>query len=92
MFPIPAHRVGRHGDDREMLSAGPFSFPNGQRGGEAVHGRHLNVHQKHIKIRIADHGQYFAAILGDAHRKALLFEQPDREYLVHVIIFGKQNP
>ena len=46
---IALHGVCGHGDDRHVLAGFRLSLPNGLRGVESIHLRHLHIHQHHVE-------------------------------------------
>ncbi len=46
-FAVAMHRIGGHGDDRDVLAA-RFGTPDHARGLESIHHRHLAIHQHKV--------------------------------------------
>ena len=49
-FSISLHRACRHGDDWNVSTSLPLTVPNRFRGLEAVHFRHVNVHEHEVEF------------------------------------------
>ena len=70
---VRGHGVGGHGDDGQLAQAPPQVLANGACGGVAIHHRHLDVHQYHIKrdARTGHCGHAQLPVLGQHHHGAL---------------------
>src|SRR5207248_10160545 len=85
------HRVGGHGDNRNVLRARPLLFTNGCGRFETVHLRHLHVHENKIKWLFLPGGQRFPPG-ADRNHGMPFFLQESRSYsLVHEVVFCKQD-
>ena len=62
------------------------AFPNVQRRLDAIHLRHLDIHQNKIKAVVIESLQSFTAICGDNDAVPSFFEQTNGEFLIHFIL------
>lgn len=90
-FAITGHDVGRHRQDRGVLSD---VFPLAQQpgGGQAIHHRHLHVHQDQVVVGLGHHLQRDGAIAGDADISADRPQQLQRHLLIELVVFRQQDP
>nr|GEU28571.1 hypothetical protein [Tanacetum cinerariifolium] len=89
LFALGRHHAGRHGDHRQRQT----QFIADRAGGrEAVHHRHLHVHQHHVAAVRAQQVDGQRAVFRHGHHGARLFEQAARHQLVERIVFHQQHP
>ena len=83
--------IGCHGDNRQFSV---FRHGADAAGGlQAIHHRHLHVHQYQIVAPFLQALDGLTTVLGDIDRKAEHFTQQfDRHFLIHPVVFGDQNP
>ena len=64
-----------------------------QRGGEAIHDRHLQVHQHHIEpVGLCAHGIHrFLTVVGNGDNRAFVLEQLGGNLLVVEVVLGEQD-
>jgi len=55
--------MGRHGNDRNMAAAGALFLSYGDGSLEAVHARHLHVHQNQVIVPILPHFYHLLSVL-----------------------------
>ena len=81
-----------HGDHRKTVPAG--IPPDHARGFEAVHYRHLDVHQHYVIVLSASlHlSQRLASVVCDIDLITLLAQDRHDDFLIHQIIFHQQQP
>ena len=60
-------------------------------GFQAVHIRHLHVHQDHVEGFALQAFQRLAAGGGDGHGVTAPFQQPPLQLLVHRVVLGQQH-
>ena len=87
---IPFHGVRRHGDDRHVGIA--FRGADGHGRFEAIHFRHLYVHQDQVEGLREEGVVSFFAVVGDDHLMAAFLQQPDGQLLIDGAVFGQQDP
>ena len=83
-------RVGRHRDDGRASVA--RQVPDLARGPDAVHFRHLHVHEDEVARRVRGHRQRGYAGLRDVDLQRHGFEQAPAHVLADRVVFGKKNP
>ena len=91
-FAVALQGVGGHGDDRGMGAGGRLAGADGGGRLEAVHLRHLHVHQHGIERPAVQGRQRLAAVAGDHDLMALLLQQADGQPLVDGVVLGQQEP
>ena len=62
------------------------------RRGEAVHDRHLAVHQHGIEMRFGKALQRFGAVVGDGDLGGQILQQPLRHALIDRIVLDQEDP
>jgi len=86
-FAIAEEGVGGEGDDGRAGRAGA----DGGRRGEAVHLRHLAVHEDEVVGVVGGEGDGFETVRGEVDLAAQFLEEQEGERLVDGIVFGDQN-
>lgn len=86
---IAGHGVSRHRDDGKAAAGGTV----GTSRLEAIHDRHLDIHQDQIEFHLAQlkKGECGAAIANENDRMAELFEQPLDEFLIRDVILSGED-
>jgi len=85
-FPVAFHRMGRQRDDRSRVPG--FAGGPDQLGClNAVHDRHLNIHQNQIEAAFAHLADYFDAVSRNGQAVAKPFHDGVHEFLVHGLVF-----
>ena len=84
-------RTGAHGDNRNLLEELVVFFADGLGRGQAVHHRHLQVHQHEVEGILLQQIQGFLAVVCDHRGQAHAVEQRDGQFLVHLVVFDEQN-
>ena len=86
-------RMRGHSDDRKVreMRMGPKQFGCG----DAIHHRHLNVHQDHVKRRrlavLGEELDRLAAVIGNGDDGAGALQEFSRDLLVHFVVFDQQD-
>ena len=90
-FTVGGHRIGRHRHDRQVRV--PEVVTDVAGGCQAIHHRHLQVHQHDVEGRLGGgHGGHrFLPIGGDEHPGAFVFQQFPRHLLVVGVVLGDQQ-
>ena len=88
---IAAHRVGGDGHERKMLARGPLVRADGGRRLEAVHLRHLHVHEHHVEAFLRERIERRPAAADHRRHVAGLLEQAQHQLLVDHIVLGEQE-
>lgn len=88
---VAGHGVGSHGDDGHADADTALQSADRGSGFEAVHIRHLDVHNDDVEGTVLQGGEGLAAIVGNCHLVALFFKQANGEFLINGVVFGKQN-
>ncbi len=88
---VALHGIGGHGDNRQMAAGRFFPLANRRRRLEAVHLRHLNVHQHQIERRVLQRLHRFPAVACDRRRVAPLFQDAYRQPLVYRVVLGNKD-
>ena len=70
-------------------AAFPLADPRGGR--EAVHLRHLAVHEHGVVAGARHRLHRFAPVVRDVHPVAELLEDPHRDLLVHLVVLGHED-
>ena len=81
----------RHRNDGYVVSRIPFLLTNGLRRLQAVHLRHLNVHEHHIKGRLLHRIDRLPAVVHQRHGVSLPLQQTNRQALVDRVVFGQED-
>ena len=91
IYPVLASGMSGQGDNRDCSQGGgQQSDPAG--GLEAVHFRHLQVHEHQIEgCFFTDHGQSGSAVGDGGNLHPKLFEQGGGKYLVDRLILGEKD-
>ena len=74
-----------------MHTRGGLLSANGGGGFEAIHVRHLHVHQYDVKPLPVQGGQGLASTPGHPNPMPSLFQQSDSQMLVHDVVFSEQD-
>ena len=89
---VALHGVGRQGEDRYVPFASRFAQPDRLNRFEAVHLRHLHVHENDVELTGVECIERLAAVGCDDHGMSDPLQHVDSHLLVHVMILGQQNP
>src|SRR5206468_1880402 len=81
--------VGREADDRQILHLGQRANRVG--GLEAIHLRHLDVHQHHVVFPLRHRIHRFPTVARDMHLVAAFDEHRDGHLLIHRVVFRQQH-
>ncbi len=88
---IAFHRFRRHRDDAGTLLRRPAGAYLAARL-EAVHARHLDVHENHVVGILLDSRQRLPPVRRDVRGVSELLEEADGDVLIDGIVFGQQDP
>ena len=88
-LPVLTERVCGHGQDRH---GGSRAGADRARGLQAVHDRHLHVHQDRVIAALANLLQGFGAVVGEIGVEADALQQLQRDFLVDRVVFDDQQP
>jgi len=92
LFPRFLNSVSGKSNDRRLAPARlGFHFPNLPGRFEAVHKRHLTIHQNKIKGLLPHLLYGLFSILNRLHGKPVNFQNVLREYPVEIVVFCKEN-
>ena len=87
------HGVGGHGQDGHGVELAVLA--DGAGGGQAVHHRHLHVHQHHVIGHIGRAGTHHVhrdlAVVGHVHAEPGIGQQLARDLLVEQVVFDQQD-
>ena len=83
--------VCRHRDDRRMLARAQFALANFRRRLEAVHHRHVAIHEDQIVRRCRERRNGLAAVVDGHGGKTELQELFEREALIDGVVFDEQH-
>ena len=83
--------MGCQRDDRNVLAGGYFLLADRLRGFQAIHLRHLHVHQHQVERLRIDRGNCLPPVAGHAHPMPPFGKHYGGHALVHGAIFGQQN-
>jgi len=70
----------------------PFALPDGDGGLEATHLRHLHVHEDEVEGLVLQGFQCRRARGRNDDLVSSLFQEPNRQELIHGIVFGHEHP
>ena len=91
-FPILAHGVGGERDDRQVTARVELAAANGASRLEAVHFRHLAIHEHQIVVlRAAVRSQAMRPFSAIVHFAAELLQQARGEHAIDGVIFDDQH-
>ena len=85
--PVAGHRRGREGDDRETQPLGP----DGTGRFEAVHLRHVAIHENQVEGSGADGGHRLEAVVDDGCVHSQASQQAFHQPLVCVVVLGNEH-
>src|SRR6185295_6999652 len=90
---VALHRMGGHGDDREMKPGDVFPFANDRRAVEAAHLRHLHIHEHAAERRcgVIQDRERLLPVVRHHHRVPALFEQTPGHQLVGSVAFSEKR-
>ena len=88
-FAIARHHIGRHGDNRQVSQ--PFDGTDGAGRLQAVHQRHLHIHQHQVIGVFLDHVQRLCAIVGETDLAAPVLQEVRCHFLIEQIVFNQQD-
>ena len=83
--------MGGHGNDRDVAAGQLFFRPKHCSSFEAIHHRHLNIHEHNVEQVVLTRLDRFRAITRGNHRVAALLQQADRQSSVYRVIFRQQD-
>jgi hypothetical protein len=86
---VAGHRVRGHREDRQLLAAGQGADPPG--GLEAVHPRHLQVHQHEGVVVLLHAPHALLAVRREVDLDVRRAEQLDRDLLVELVVLHEQD-
>ncbi len=89
---VARHCVCRHRDDAQMSTACLFARTDLGRRLEAVHDRHLNVHQHNVEGAVCNRRDRRLAVADDRDIVSPFAQQPARNTLVDDVVFGDEHP
>ncbi|OEZ52482.1 hypothetical protein DUGA6_61160 [Duganella sp. HH105] len=90
---VRRQHAGRHGDDGDgRRAARLLAGADGARGRQAVHLRHLHVHQDQVVAALVRHAQRGGAVAGPLQRVAALVHQQGQQLQVLRHVVGRQHP
>ena len=89
-IPVALHRMGRHGDDRHPAAA-VFALADGSRGFQAVHARHLHVHQDHVVAVLLGQVDCLLAVPRDLDKMAPILQDVGGQLLICGVVFHQQD-
>ena len=81
----------RHGDDADVAAGFLLARPNGRRGLESAHLRHLNVHQHQIERLAGQRVERLASVVDDGDLVAASRQQSLRDTLIDDVVLGHQD-
>ena len=82
-------RVRGHGDDGQGLEA--RVGPQDARRLDAVHDRHLHVHEHDVIVVLAHHAHRFGAVLGEIDEDLRLLELADGDFLIDLVVLDQEH-
>src|SRR6185436_4722447 len=89
---LVAHGVGGQGQDWGARAAGDqLAFANDPGGGDAVHFRHLDIHQDDVPAAPLPGFDRFATVVDDDGGEAHLAEHRAQDLLVDFVVLGGQD-
>ena len=88
-LPVFGKGIGGHGDDRQILPL--RQLPNLPRRRDAVHARHLHVHQHDVEILAGDLGAGFQAIHRRLHLHPGVTQQFKADFEIDRLIIDEQD-
>ncbi len=59
---------------------------------DAIHDRHLHIHQNNVVIGLAPSFQGLGPVAGDIHLMAAFFQHFDKKHPAGIVILGQQHP
>jgi hypothetical protein len=84
--------VSGHGNDRNSAARGEcFPLPNRRDGLEAVHLRHLHIHQDQVKLPVFERFQRTAAVVCHHNGVSLFFQSASCHSLVDGIVLRDED-
>src|ERR1700688_281984 len=89
---VALQSMGGHGHDGDVLSSAFFFLADSGGGFESIHPWHLNIHEHQMENLFFKGFDCCSAICGYHDGITALFQQADREYLIHRVIFRQQYP
>jgi hypothetical protein len=90
-FAIARDGIGRERHNGKVLLAGCFACADGLCRFDAIHDRHLHVHEHKIERRARKRGKCLAAIVSDGYFVSEFFQETAGKELVHPIVFSQQD-
>ena len=83
--------VGRHRDDRHVAPAHPLQGAHGAGHLEAVHARHLVIHQGHVVAVLAQGLNRLVSVVGHSHTASHSAQLVDEHLLVDGVVLSDQH-
>ena len=90
-LPVALHGMGCHGDDGDVTAGRFLPFTNGGRGLEAIHFRHLHVHQDDVEGFSLPGSQSLFPVACHDNRVTPLGERANGKLLINRIILRQKN-
>ena len=89
LFAIAVHGVCGHGDDRKSGEAG--IEPNRFGGANAIHDRHLHIHEDDVVIVFGELLNGGGTVFGDIDLEVCLFKETENNFTIEFIVFNEQD-
>ena len=90
-LPVLLHGVGSHGEDRDVSVDRHFPLSDTPCGLQAIHLRHLYVHQDQIQALLLYQPEHLQAVTCYQHRMAHLLQGLSANQLTREVVIGQQN-
>ena len=91
-IPVALHGVGGHGDDRRPGPAVGLAVPNRPGRLEAIHDRHLNIHQHDVERFAIHRRKRLLPVTNNGHMVSQFLQHSDGHPLVDRIVLRQQHP
>src|ERR1700757_5349618 len=88
-FTVTIHGVGGHGDDGKRSEAG--NGTDGLGGGDAIHDRHLHVHQDQVVILFRNLLNRYGTVFRLIDEEMRILEQAYSDLTVEFVVLNQQN-
>ena len=90
-FAIVAHHLSGHRDDRHMPAGSRLALTDDLRRLQAIHLRHLHIHQHAIKRLSKEHVDRLAPVVRHSCLMPAFFQQRDGEHLIEPTVLDQQH-